>query len=111
MSEQLVPILYVTDAATTARWYTRLGFAVEGEHRFAPELPLYLFLRKDNLAIHLSEHRGDARPNTLLYFYVQDIDVYAKEFVSKIIAQPWAREISLTDPDGNLLRLGQPHQR
>ena len=107
LTEQLVPILHVKDRASTAKWYERLGFDIEGGHRFAPELPLYLFLKRGNLALHLSEHKGDARPNTLLYFYVQDIEEFAKEFGAQIIEQPWAREIHLTDPDGNRLRLGQ----
>ena len=44
MREELVPILRVKDGYLTAEWYRRLGFEIEGEHRFAPELPLYLFL-------------------------------------------------------------------
>ena len=43
--EELVPILHVKDGQATARWYARLGFGIEGEHRFAPELPLYLSSR------------------------------------------------------------------
>jgi len=104
---QVVPILHVKDGMNTAKWYKRLGFEIEGEHRFSPELPLYLFLRKGNEALHLSEHSGDARPDTLLYYYVSDIDSIAKEFKAKITEQPWAREIQLTDPDGNRWRVGQ----
>ncbi len=107
MSEQLVPILHVSDGKLTARWYARLGFEIAGEHRFAPDLPLYLFLRRGDLMLHLSEHKGDARPNTLLYFYVDDIEEFAREFEVDIIEQPWAREVHLTDPDGNRLRVGQ----
>lgn len=110
MSEQLVPILHVKDGASTARWYERLGFEIEGEHRFAPKLPLYLFLKRGNLAIHLSEHKGDARPNTLIYFYVKDIEEFAQEFEVDVIVQPWAKEVHLTDPDGNRLRIGQRNE-
>lgn len=73
MSEGLVPILHVKHALETAKWYARLGFTVEGEHRFAPGMPLYLFLRCGSNVLHLSEHKGDARPNTLVYFYVNDV--------------------------------------
>lgn len=107
MSEELVPIFYVKDGYTTAQWYARLGFTVEGEHRFAPTLPLYLFLRRGNVRLHLSEHKGDARPNTLVYFYVHDVDTIAAEFGVQVEQQPWAREIRLTDPDGNRLRIGE----
>ena len=110
MSEKLVPILHVKDGSIAAKWYARLGFEIVGEHRFSPELPLYLFLNRGDDAIHLSEHKGDANAGTLLYFYVQDIEAHAKEFEQEIIEQPWAREVHLTDPDGNRLRLGQRHE-
>jgi hypothetical protein len=41
-----------------------------------------------------------------VYLYVDDVDSVAAEFGVEIIEQPWAREISLTDPDGNRLRVG-----
>ena len=107
MAEEIVPILHVTDGYETAKWYARLGFNVEGEHRFAPDLPLYLFLKRGDIHLHLSEHKGDARPNTLIYFYVQDVDVIAAECGVKVKEQPWAREVALTDPDGNRLRIGE----
>ena len=107
MSEEVVPILRVTDGLETAKWYARLGFKVTGEHRFAPGLPLYLFLERGNMHLHLSEHKGDARPNTLLYFYVDDVDSISEEFGVEVIDQPWAREVQLTDPDGNRWRIGQ----
>ena len=71
MAEQVVPILLVKDAMKTAEWYKRLGFDVEGEHRFAPSLPLYMFLRRDDIALHLSEHSGDAKPDTVVVFLCQ----------------------------------------
>ena len=107
MPDELVPIFYVKDGYKTARWYGRLGFEIEGEHRFAPGMPLYLFLRRNNNALHLSEHKGDARPHTLVYYYVSDVDAIAAEFDVDIIDQPWAREVQLTDPDGNRLRIGE----
>ena len=73
MKEKVVPILYVKDSMNTAEWHKRLAFEAEGEHRFAPDLPLYMFLRREDNAFHLSEHSGDAKPDTLLYFYVSNI--------------------------------------
>ena len=35
MAEEMVPVFRVTDAASTARWYARMGYRVVGEHRFA----------------------------------------------------------------------------
>ena len=86
-----------------------MGFEVVGEHRFAPNLPLYLFLERNGVSLHLSEHTGDARPGTLVYFWVDDVDAIAAEFGVSVNAEPWAREIELTDPDGNHLRVGTRH--
>lgn len=110
MPEELVPIFYVKDGYETAKWYARLDFVIEGEHRFESDLPLYLFLRRGANALHLSEHKSDARPNTLVYFYVDDIDEIAAEFNAEITVQPWAREVQLTDPDGNRLRIGERNE-
>ncbi len=107
MAEQLIPIFRVADGEATAAWYARLGFGVVGEHRFAPDLPLYLFLERNGIALHLSEHTGDARPGTLVYFWVDDVDEIAAEFGAEIHDQPWGREIKLTDPDGNRLRIAE----
>jgi len=38
MPEELIPIFHVKDGYETAKWYARLGFEIEGEHRFAPNL-------------------------------------------------------------------------
>lgn len=58
MIEKLIPISRVTDAEESATWYARLGFEIDGRHRFADGLPLYMFLRKNDIEIHLSEHTG-----------------------------------------------------
>jgi len=105
--EELVPILHVKKARSTAGWYKRLGFDIENEHQFAPGLPFYLFLRRGSEALHLSEHKGDAKPGSLVYLYAQNIEEIATEFNSEIKIQPWAREVHLTDPDGNRIRIGE----
>lgn len=108
MSEALLPVLHAKDARENAKWYARLGFEVEGEHQFAPGMPYYLFLRRGDILLHLSEHKGDAkRGATLMYFYVDDVDAVAAEFGEKVKDQPWGcREIWIEDPDGNRLRIG-----
>jgi catechol 2,3-dioxygenase-like lactoylglutathione lyase family enzyme len=105
MAEQLVPILKVADTARAEKWYSRLGFVREFEHRYSEEFPGYLGLLRGEVSLHLSEHPGDATPDTLLYFWVDDVDVVAREFDAEVIEQDWAREVHLSDPDGNRLRL------
>lgn len=60
--------------------------------------------------LFLSEHKGDARPDTLVYLHVADVDCIAAELGVTPVVQPWAREIELRDPDGNRLRIGAPRR-
>ena len=79
----------------------------EFEHRFEPGLPLYMGIRRGSARMHLSEHLGDARPNTLVYMWVDDLDALSANFGTAVSIEPWGREIELTDPDGNRLRIAQ----
>ncbi len=106
MAEQLVPIFRVDNAHDVLPWYRRLGFESTGEHQFEPGFPLYVFLERGDVRLHLSEHTGDAPPASVVYFYVDEIDSIAAEFGVTVESQPWAREIELTDPCGNRLRIG-----
>lgn len=106
---RVVPFLRVSDAEASAAWYARLGFTVEWRHRFEPGLPLFISISNDEARIFLSEHTGDARPDTLLYVYVDDVDSIAAEFGERVhTAEYGMRELDLTDPDGNRLRVGAP---
>jgi tetratricopeptide (TPR) repeat protein len=101
--------LRVGDARAAAEWYGRLGFEIEWEHRFKPGLPLFLSVRRGPARLFLSEHTGDARPNTLVYLYVDDVDAVAAEFDVAPQTAPWAmREVELVDRDGNRIRVGAP---
>ena len=106
---KVVPFLRVADAEASAEWYARLGFTVDWRHRFEPGLPLFISMSNGDGQVFLSEHNGDARPDTLLYVYVDDVDAIAAEHGVQAHTAPYGmREIGLTDPDGNRLRLGTP---
>ncbi|WP_409473344.1 glyoxalase superfamily protein [Streptomyces sp. HC307] len=108
MDEEVIPILRVADAAAAVRWYERLGFGKQWEHRFEPGLPAFVEVARGRMRLFLSEHTGDARPDTLVYLRVADVDAVAAEFGVQAADAPWAREIELRDPDGNRLRIGTP---
>ncbi|MCP2169751.1 glyoxalase superfamily protein [Goodfellowiella coeruleoviolacea] len=108
MDEQVIPILRVADAAAAVRWYQRLGFSQQWEHRFEPGLPAFVEVARGQVSLFLSEHTGDARPDTLVYLRVSDVDAIAAEFGVQPERAPWGREIELRDPDGNRLRIGTP---
>jgi catechol 2,3-dioxygenase-like lactoylglutathione lyase family enzyme len=109
---EVIPIIRVGDARAAAAFYAHLGFRVESEHRFEPGFPLFVSIATaDGARIFLSEHTGDARPDTLLYVWVDDVDdAYATvRDVADDIAppedEPWGREFGVRDPDGNRLRI------
>ena len=105
MTEEVVPILRVADAGRAVAWYERLGFGKQWEHRFEPEFPAFVSVERKGMRLFLSEHEGDARPDTLVYLWVDDVDDVAAEFDVVPDDAPWAREIELRDPDGNRLRI------
>ena len=107
MSDEAIPVLHVSDAPRAVEWYKRLGYEEEWTHRFEPSMPAFVSLARDGSArLFLSEHRGDASRDTLVYVRVSDVDAVAKEFTTEIVDQPWGREVHLTDVDGNRLRVG-----
>ena len=106
--EKVIPILRVRDAAAAVSWYKRLGFRQVSVHRFAPELPAFVTIERGPMRLFLSEHSGDARPDTLLYLSIHDIYPIAKEFGTMVEEAPWGFEIEIRDPDANRLRIGMP---
>src|SRR5690606_26484004 len=104
VQEQAVPILRVADAGAAAAWYARLGFAEEWVHRFEPGFPAFVSVARGEVRLFLSEHTGDARPDTLVHLWVRDVDAVAAEFGAPVEEMPWGRQVDLRDPDGNRLR-------
>jgi len=108
----VVPILRMFDEARTRAFYVDfLGFAINWEHRFAPDLPLYLQVSRGGCVLHLSAHHGDATPGSALRIEVEALDplhaelhgssyTYARPTIEQ---QPWSREMSVKDPSGNRL--------
>ena len=106
MDEEVVPVLHVDDAARAVAWYERLGFAKEWEHQFEPGFPWFVSVARGNIRLYLSEHMGDARPDTLIHLYVSDVDAVATEFGVAVDEEGLAgRECALVDPDANRLRV------
>ena len=108
MDEEVIPILRVSDAAAAAAWYQRLGFDQEWEHRFEPGFPAFVSIARGRVRLFLSEHTGDARPDTLIYLRLRDLDGIAKEFGVAVEQVPWGREVKISDLDGNRLRISTP---
>ena len=101
-----MPVLHVQDATRAVEWYERLGFQKEWEHQFEPGFPWFVSVARGHVRLYLSEHEGDARPNTLIHLYVVDIDRVSEEFAVPVDEHGLAgRECRLEDLDGNRLRV------
>jgi catechol 2,3-dioxygenase-like lactoylglutathione lyase family enzyme len=105
--DDAIPVLRTADATKAVAWYRRMGYHKEWEHRFEPGFPAFVAISRNGEArIFLSEHTGDAVQGGLIYLQVSEIEDVAAEFDTEIEEQPWGREVHLTDPDGNRLRVG-----
>jgi catechol 2,3-dioxygenase-like lactoylglutathione lyase family enzyme len=63
-----IPVLRIYDIAKAREFYVDfLGFQIDWEHRFAPDLPLYMQVSRSGVTLHLSEHYGDGTPGTVVY--------------------------------------------
>ena len=108
-AEAVIPVLRVAQAARSVEWYARLGFEKQWEHQFEPGFPWFVSVARGNVRLYLSEHKGDARPDTLLHLNVSDIDAVASEFGETVDEAGLAgRQVNLVDPDGNRLRVATP---
>lgn len=105
MDEQVIPVLRVAHAADAVAWYERLGFTKEWEHRFDANCPAFVSMARGRARLFLSEHLGDARPDTLVHLVVSDTDPVIAEFGRPADEPPYGCEIELRDPDGNRLRI------
>jgi hypothetical protein len=61
---------------------------------------------RGNVRLYLSEHKGDARPDTLIHLYVRDVDAVSAEFGVPVDEEGLAgREVDLVGCDRNRLRI------
>ena len=110
---KIIPILRMFDEAKAREFYVDfLGFAVDWEHRFEPDLPLYMQISKDDCLIHVSGHFGDGSPGAHLRIETRGLDEYQQSLLAKqykhsrpgIEEQPWGtRDMTISDPFGNAI--------
>jgi hypothetical protein len=114
---QTIPILRIFDEAKAREFYVGfLGFAIDWEHRFEPDLPLYMQVSRAGCVLHLSEHHGDACPGSTVFVRVAGIDDFHVELAAQqykynrpcIERAPWnAMLMEVVDPFGNRLRFNE----
>lgn len=84
MNFQAIPVLRIFDLEKAKAFYLDyLGMQVLWEHRFAPELPIYLAVQKNDLVLHLSEHSGDCSPGAKVFVNVSDVNALFEELEAR----------------------------
>lgn len=111
----VTPIFRMFDEQKAKQFYLDyLGFTLEWEHRYEPDMPLYMAVSLGGLKLHLSEHYGDCTPGSSVRIAIDGLDSYHERLISQkhtysrpgIHTPPWGgREMTLTDPFGNRLTL------
>jgi len=106
-----IPVLRSFDEAKAREFYLGfLGFTVDWEHRFEPELPLYMQVSRDGAALHVSEHHGDATPGSHVRVEIEGLRALHAELAARryknnrpgLEAPPWGGlEMTVVDPAGN----------
>jgi hypothetical protein len=108
-----IPILRSFDERKARAFYLDyLGFGVVFEHRFAPDLPLYMEVARAGLRLHLSEHHGDASPGATVFVPMAGVQALHRALTAKrygyarpgIEQAPWGDVLEIADPFGNCLR-------
>jgi Glyoxalase superfamily protein len=86
------------------------------EHRYEPDLPLYMQISRGNLVLHLSEHHGDACPGSTVFVEMTGVEELHREVAAKryrylrprVETQPWnAKVMGVIDPFGNQIRFSE----
>ena len=107
------PILRIFDEAKAREFYCDfLGFGVVFEHRFAPDMPLYMGIERSGLSLHLSEHHSDASPGSNIFVTTANIREFHRELTEKQYSYgrpgleqlPWGLQLQVHDPFGNRIR-------
>jgi uncharacterized glyoxalase superfamily protein PhnB len=113
-----VPILRIFDVPKALDFYLGfLDFKEDWRHRFDTGWPLYIQVSRDGVALHLSEHHGDACPGAGVRIEVDDVEGYCAELLAKsysycrpsVTATEWkTREMAVLDPFRNRLVFWMP---
>jgi catechol 2,3-dioxygenase-like lactoylglutathione lyase family enzyme len=110
---QIIPTLPARSIDETVAYYGRLGFELKARYPGEQE---YAILRRDDAELHFYEFPVDPKQNLAgCYLRIADAAALYEEWHSvEDIVQPLTdtdhglREFAVSDPNGNLLRIGSP---
>ena len=111
MIKGVTPVFRMFDETKAKQFYIDyLGFSQGFEHRFEPDLPLYMEVTLGSLALHLSEHYGDCSPGGAIRVEMEDLKAFHARLLDQkfkfsrpgIEKTPWdTLEVTVIDPFGN----------
>lgn len=117
----VIPIFRIFDIDKAKEFYIDwLGFKIDGEHRYGENFPVYMFISKDDINIHLSEHYGDATPGSKIIINCDGLKEYCKILQAKdyryykpcVEDSGWGSYImEVMDPFGNKLMFNEDKSR
>lgn len=115
---RVIPILRMFDVRKAREFYLDyLGFTVDFEHRFEPELPLFMGISRGGIRLYLSEHHGDGSPGVHIHVETTGLAEYHAELAAKgynymrpgLENQPWgATTMTVYDPFSNHITFSEP---
>ncbi len=105
---ETIPMLRSFDEAKAREFYCDfLGFSVDFEHRFEPDLPLFMGLRLNGMRLYITEHHGDCSPGAHVVFRVTGLRDYHKGLLAR--KYKYARPgIEPYIGGGEVVRVGDP---
>jgi catechol 2,3-dioxygenase-like lactoylglutathione lyase family enzyme len=106
-----IPMLRSFDEGKARDFYCGyLGFAVDWEHRFAPDMPLFMQISRDGIVLWVTEHHGDATPGAHIVIKIEGLAA----FHDALVVRPnpnirpgledhigGGKVVAVTDPFGN----------
>ena len=111
---QVIPTLPARDIEQTVAYYEALGFDLVAKY---PGEQTYAIVRRDDAELHFYEFPVDPKENLAgCYLRIGDADALHAEWMAAgiEILQPLTetdyglREFAISDPNGNLLKVGSP---
>lgn len=107
----ITPIFRIFDVEKAQEFYLKyLGFQLDWQHQFGDNMPLYFQISMNNIALHLSEHHGDASPGSSIRIKIPNVRNYHEGLSRKgyryanpgIEKTPWNTiEFYVQDPFSN----------
>jgi catechol 2,3-dioxygenase-like lactoylglutathione lyase family enzyme len=113
-----IPALRIFDSVKAKEFYIGfLGFKVDFEHRFEPDLPLFMQISMGEIVLYLSEHHGDCSPGAKIVIETTGLAAYHADLIAKkygyarpgLVDQPWGvTTMTIADPFYNRIEFSEP---